>query len=327
MRIIFMGSGAFAQPTLRWLAQSDHEIASVISQPSRGRGRGRRIAPTPVAEMATELRLPVLEVEDVNEAAMVSQVRKLDARLGVVIAFGQKLGPELLGAMPSGCINLHASLLPKYRGAAPINWAIVRGEERTGCTVFRIVSRMDAGPILTSRWTAIKPDETAGELHDRLAAVGVDAMQAALALFADGHEPPGEPQNDAEATVARKLQKSDGWMRFDQPTDAILRHACGMSPWPGATAVYEAQDGRWEPVAVMRVRRTELPEEPKQPPGTIDSRRYVAALDGYLEILEIKPSSGRLMTWPEYCNGRHVAAGDRLSTPTNRTTLKPGESE
>src|SRR3989304_4518648 len=183
MRIVFLASGAFAQPTLRWLAQSRHEVALVVTQPARGSGRGRHVTRTPVNALAEELGLEPLEAEDVKAPDAVSRLCRLEGRAGLVIAFGQKLGPELLTMMPGGCITLHASLLPKYRGAAPINWAVVRGEEKTGCTVFRITNRMDAGPILVTRWTEIKPEETAGELHDRLAGIGGDAMKAAMELF------------------------------------------------------------------------------------------------------------------------------------------------
>ena len=166
MRIVFLGTGAFARPTLKWLAQSGHQVVLVVTQPARPSGRGRRLVRTPTGALADELGLEVTETPDVNDPEVVDKLRALDARLGLVIDFGQKLGPELLNLMPGGCINLHASLLPKYRGAAPINWAIVNGEERTGCTVFRVVERMDAGPILVSRWTAIKPEETAHALRE-----------------------------------------------------------------------------------------------------------------------------------------------------------------
>ena len=315
MRIVFVGSGAFAIPTVRWLAQSEHEVALVVTQPARGAGRGRRTARTPVAAVAEELKLDVLEADDVNAPDMVAKFRSLEARLGLVVAFGQKLGRELFTSMPGGFINLHASLLPKYRGAAPINWAIVRGEERTGCTVFRINERMDAGPILVTRWTYIKPEETAGELHDRLAGVGVDAVEAALALCAGASIPEGTPQNDAEATRAPKLRKPDGVVRFDQSARSLAGHICGMTPWPGATAKFEARDGRWESVQLVRARPAGDPAIPTVTPGTIDARRFVAADDGFVELLEIKPSSGRIMSWQDYVNGRHIAEGDRFSTP------------
>lgn len=330
MRIVFLASGPFALPTLRWLARSDHEVALVVTQPARPSGRGRRTATTPVRMLADELGIETLEAQDVNAPDLVAGLRSLDARLGLVIAFGQKLGPELLASLPAGFINLHASVLPKYRGAAPINWAIVRGEEQTGCTVFRIVERMDAGPILVTRSTAIKPEETAGELHDRLAALGVDAVDAALGLYEGDALPEGTAQNESEATHAPKLKKSDGLVRFDRPAVDVARHICGMTPWPGATARFQASDGRWEKVSITRARPAEDPasvavtrarlesrtsDTPAIPPGTINERRYVAARDGFVELLEIQPSSGRIMTWADYVNGRHVAVGDTFVTP------------
>ncbi|MGD2108258.1 MAG: methionyl-tRNA formyltransferase [Phycisphaerae bacterium] len=315
MRILFLGSGEFAIPTLRHLADSDHKLALVITQPARPSGRGRRTTPTPVSLAACQLGLETLEVEDINQPEIVTKIRSLDARLGLAIAFGQMLGPDVLESTPGGCINLHASLLPKYRGAAPINWAIIQGEKRTGCTVFKIVKRMDAGPILVSRWTEIRPQETAGELHDRLAVIGVDAVDAALDLYQDNRLPEGTPQDDSNATKAPKLKKSDGPIGFDRPAAEIVRHVHGMTPWPGASARYQSADQRWEKVNVTRIRQAEDPSAPTIAPGTIDDRRYVAAADAFLEILEIKPSSGRMMTWPDYVNGRHVAPGDQLLTP------------
>ncbi len=310
MRIVFLGSGAFAEPTLRWLAQSEHEVPLVVTQPARAAGRGRRLTRTPVRAVAEELGFKVLEAENINEPEQIERLRSLDAHVGLVIAFGQKLSNEVLATAPAGYVNLHASLLPKCRGAAPINWSIIRGEERGGCTVFRIVERMDAGPILVSRWTEIKPEETAGELHDRLAGVGVDAVQQALALHEGGAIPKGDPQNDAEATLAPKLKKADGLIDFAKPAGEVARHICGMTPWPGATSRYESQEERWEDVTILRARAVVDPSASNLEPGIIDGRRYVATSDGFVEILEIKPSSGRIMSWPEYVNGRHVAAGD-----------------
>lgn len=316
MRLILLGSGEFAIPTLRWLLQSEHEIPLVITQPARGSGRGRIVTPTPVARFAGEHGMEVLEVEDVNQPPVIKRLRDLDAFLGLVIAFGQKLRPELLAAFPAGCVNLHASLLPLYRGAAPINWAIINGEERTGCTVFRIVDRMDAGPILTSRWTFIKPEETAGELHDRLAGVGVDAVQSALAMHEGGAIPAGEPQDEILATKAPKLKKLDGVIEFSRPAEAIARQVCGLNPWPGAFAQYCAQNGRSEQVTLLRARPAEITDAPAEPPGTIDRRLYVTTGSGYLEVLEVKPAAGRAMSWQGFVNGRHVQPGDHLEAPS-----------
>ncbi len=315
MRLIFLGSGAFALPTLRWLAGGEHEIPLVVTQPSRPSGRGRKTTPTPVFTLANELGLETLEPEDVNAPDVVAGLRSLDAQLGLVVAFGQKLSPELLTSLPGGFINLHASLLPRLRGAAPINWAILRGERQTGCTVFRVVERMDAGPVLTERSTEIKSEETAGELHDRLAEIGIEAVEEVLRLCEGGATPEGTPQNEAEATHARKIRKADGFVRFDRPVATVTTHVRAMTPWPGAATQFRSAGGRWERVMIVRTRRAEGPATPSLPPGTIDERGHVAALDGFVEILQIKPSSGRIMTWGDYVNGRHVEAGDSFVTP------------
>lgn len=312
MKVLFFASGAFAEPTLRWLAQSGHEIALVVSQPAKTAGRGRHVTCTPVTAAARKLGLEVAEVEDVNTPEFVRRVDASGARLGLVIAFGQKLGPALLGSCPSGFINLHASLLPRLRGAAPVNWAILRGEERTGCTVFRLVERMDAGPILVSRWTSPKDDETAGELHDRLAGIGVDAVRAAFDLYEGASDPPGTPQIESEATFAPKLKKVDGVIDFARSARDVVYHILGMTPWPGATTRFISRENRWEDLGVVRARCAEGSERPSVPPGTIDARRYVAAADAFVELLEVKPSSGRVMSWADYVNGRHVKAGDRF---------------
>ncbi len=312
MKLVFMGSGAFGCPTLRWLCQSEHEVCLVVTQPARPSGRGRQIAKTPVHEMADDLGVKILEAEDINAPVLVDELRTHNADLGLAIAFGQKLRPAVLDLFPAGCINLHASLLPKYRGAAPINWAIVNLEERTGCTVFRIVDRMDAGPVLASRWTLIKPEETAGELHDRLSGIGVDAVEAALITLVGNATEPGIPQDDSLASKAPKLKKSDGYILFDLPAKRVASHICGMTPWPGAKAEFQSQDGRIEHISITRARVAESATSTVELPGTVDSRCYVATGEGYLEILEIRPASGKLMTWPDFVNGRHVSAGDQF---------------
>lgn len=316
MRIVFFGSGALARPTLQWLAQSEHEVPAVVTQTAKARGRGRHVARTPAGALAEELGIPVWETANVNDAEFLKRLRAADARLGLVIAFGQKLGPALLGTFPFGCVNLHASLLPKYRGAAPIQWAIVHGERETGCTVFKIVERMDAGPILVQRTTRIKPEETAGELHDRLAGIGVDAVRAALAMYSADGEPAMTPQDESQASKAPKLKKETGVIDFDCPADRVAAHICGMTPWPGAQTRFASREKRWENVLLTRARRAEAPGHALDAPGTLDDRLLVATADGFLEILEIQPSSGRPMTWRDYVNGRHVAPGDRFVTPT-----------
>ena len=318
MRLTLLASGDFAVPTLRSLhGGGRHEITCVVTQPDRAGGRGRKPTPTPVKRFALDLGFEVLEAEDVNEPGVVARIAASGAPLGLVIAFGQKLGPALLASFPLGCVNLHASLLPKFRGAAPYQWAVISGEERTGVTVFRVSDRMDAGPILTTRWTLIKPEETAAELHDRLARIGTDAVDAALALCAGGEIPPGEPQPEEDATKAPKLTKQDGRIDFAQSARTLANRICGLWSWPGATCAFvssaSAPQAKPLRVTLARARVAEAGGSPLAP-GEIDARLHVATADGFLELLELKPESGRLMTWPEFVNGRHVTAGDRFQT-------------
>lgn len=315
MRIVLLASGAFASPTVRWLAQSGHEIGLVVTQPARGSGRGRQATPTPVKELAEELALPIAEVENVNLPEWMDRIRGLSSRLMLAIAFGQKLGPEFLAASPGGAINLHASLLPRYRGAAPINWAIARGEIQSGCTVFRIVSKMDAGAILAQDATDIMPDETAGELHDRLALLGVQTVQAALAMFEQEENPVGIPQDESLVTLAPKLKKSDGHVDFALPARSIFNHIRGMTPWPGATANFVSASGRKEPVTILRSKLHTDENDPTLAPGVLTDALKVSTSEGSLEIVEIQPASGRKMSWADFVNGRHIRPGDRFECP------------
>ncbi len=316
MRMLFFGSGSFAVPTLRNL-QQNHDIAAVITQPDRPSGRGRKLTPTPVKERALELGLEVITVEQVNDESMVRRLLDFGTDVGVVLAFGQKIGPPIRDGIPGGCINAHASLLPKYRGAAPFQWTILNGEEKAGVTVFKLVQRMDAGPILTTRWTSPKPEETADELHDRLAGIAVDAITGALELYSADPNPPGEPQDDSAATQAPKLKKEDGFIDFARPAAELAHFVCGMWDWPGARCRFSSSDGtRNEDVVLARARLAEGRAE-AIPPGQLDSRLLLATGDGMLELLEIKPAGGKLMTWPDFANGRHVKAGDRFTSLTD----------
>jgi methionyl-tRNA formyltransferase len=315
MRLIFMGSGAFALPTLRWLSESEHEVVAVVTQPARGSGRGQRVTRTPVRAVADELGLTAIEPENVNDDEIVEQLRAFGADLALVIAFGQKIRQPLRDALPGGCINLHASLLPKYRGAAPINWAIANGEANSGCTVFQLVDRMDAGPILSMTETPIGSTETAGELHDRLAELGIETVQEALTQFADGKIPTGTPQDDALATPARKLSKDDGNIDFDKPARIVAGHIHGMTPWPGARAKFISREDRWENVTILRAQVVEDAAAASASPGSVLEEGRIATRDAAIEVLEIKPSSGRVMTWRDYANGRQVAPGDRFTSP------------
>jgi len=349
VRILLFASGDFAIPTMRSLvdpAKPGHEIACVITQPDRASGRGRHSQPTPVRTMAEKLGLPVIASENVNAPDMIAQLADFNADLGLVIAFGQKIRAEVRTLYRHQCVNLHASLLPKYRGAAPFQWTVINGDEVAGVTVFRLVDRMDAGPVYLTRRTGIKEDERACELHDRLAMIGVDAVRATLNLLSQDPPPEPTPQDEALATTAPKLTKEDGYIRFDQPAQRIADRIHGLWDWPGAkcrfvpseprppaldaavscqgsgsgpnqsaqtktSASPNASAGETVTIALARVGD---PAPAKEPPGTIDYRRYVATADGYLEILEIKPDGARLMAFHDFVNGRHIRAGDRFET-------------
>lgn len=316
MRIVFFGSGEFALPTLRSIRHDGHEVALVVSQPDRPKGRGKEMSPTAVKAAAQEAGLAVITPTDVNAADVVASIKAARANLAYVAAFGQKIGPEFLAAFPVGIINLHASLLPAWRGAAPIQWAVMRGDAETGVSVFRLIEKMDAGPILVQRRTAIGDVETADELHERLARIGCDAVRAALQLLATEPSAPGTPQDEARVTLAPKLKKDNGRITFDRAALALGHRICGLWSWPGAACRFVSSDGgRDEVVVLARARPYEGRPAPAPSPdalGRITEMLSVQAAEGELELLEIKPAGGALMSWRDFVNGRHVQPGDRF---------------
>lgn len=308
MRVVFFGSGEFGAPSLRWLINSPHEVATVVTQPDRPAGRGKKLVPTPIALKAEEFSLPVERCENVNTEPFVERIGSLQADIGVVIAFGQKMLAPIRSVFPSECVNLHASLLPKFRGAAPIAGTILAGEEKTGVTSFRLVDRMDAGPILIQRQTMIDPIESCGQLHDRLAGVGCDALDATLKLHEANPLPPGEPQDESLATRAPKLSKADGYLQFDQPAEQIVLRCRAMWPWPGGRCRYVSGDGKRTEVTIGSVTAISTPASAS--PGKLTSVLTVATGAGTLEIHSLKPAGKRLMSWQDFVNGRHVQPGD-----------------
>jgi methionyl-tRNA formyltransferase len=312
MRVVFFGSGEFAVPSLRWLVNSPHEVALVVTQPDRPAGRGKKLMPTPVAERAGQEGLPVEPCEDVNSPEFVERLGALRADLGVVIAFGQKILEPARSAFPSQCVNLHASLLPKFRGAGPIAAAMLAGETQTGVSVFRLVERMDAGPVLIRRFTRIASTETADELEYRLARIGCDALDATLKLHEQDVLPPGEPQDESQVSRAPKLSKADGFLRFEEPGERIALRCRAMWSWPGGRCRYVAADGRSEEVTFANV--MPVPVTAEGPPGSITPVLTVATGQGCLEIHSLQPAGKRVMSWQDFVNGRHVRTGDRFES-------------
>lgn len=315
MKIVFLGSGAFGLPALKALHAGSHELVGLVCQPDRPAGRGRRLQPPPPKQLAQDWGIPILQPQDIDTDADTAAMLALGADLGVVAAFGQKLGPRLLNEIPLGCINLHASLLPRWRGAAPINWAIMAGDAVTGVTVFQLAERMDAGDILLTRETPIGPLETAAELHDRLAELGAEALAATLALFADPPtRPAGKSQDPSLVTRSPKLRKEDGRLDFSQPAEQLALRIRGLWSWPGAHCLFHsAKRDTDEPVILARARSIADPPPADCPPGTILPNGRVATGEGLLEVLELKPAGSRLMSWQDFANGRQVGRGDYLA--------------
>ncbi len=318
MRLVYFGSGQFAVPILQSIQGAGHEVLAVVTQPDRPAGRGRKLRPTPVRELAQERGLRVIAVEKVNDPAVTAEILGLGARIGVVAAFGQKIGQPLLEGFPAGMINAHASLLPKYRGAAPINWAIVEGQEETGVTIFRLVEKMDAGAMFVKRRTLIKPAETADELEVRLGGIACDAAKAALEIFEYTDNPRMEVQDESQATKAPKLSKKDGYVDFAQPAWKAVHRICGLWSWPGAACDFRKADGvRRERVVLGHayiIRNDDLADKPA--PGTILPDLCVQTGQGAIRITEIKPANSKLMRFEDFARGRHFAPGDRFETLT-----------
>jgi len=232
MRVVFCGSGTFAVPTLRAILDSTHEVTGVVTQPPRRAGRGGGMRPTPAAELARGAGLALLEPPDVNDEAAVAAVREMRPDAICVAEFGQMLRPAVRGTAPLGAFNVHASLLPELRGAAPVNWAIIRGYAATGVTTFSLVDRMDAGPIYMRKQTPVQPGETAEQLRKRLAELGAEAACETLGLLADGRAQPVE-QDGARATLAPRLVKADGLIDWSAPAEVVANRIHGTWPWPG----------------------------------------------------------------------------------------------
>ena len=325
MRVVFLGSGAFGLPTLEALAR-DHDVAMVVTQPDREAGRGGKLTPTPVGAWAAEHLpdVPLLKPERVNEPGVLDEVRSIDADAWVVIAFGQKLGKPLL----EGCfaINLHASVLPRWRGAAPINAAILAGDTATGNSVITLADRMDAGLILGQSERAIEPTVTAGELHDLLAADGPALVERVLAEHAARTLEPFK-QDEAAVTLAGKLSRADAWIDLADSADACRRRINGLSPWPGVQAVLDGQ-----PLKLLRARAVTAEgngaaneaENPDAHTGSAHNPTQGTLLDpatgtfatgdGVLQLLEVQPAGKRAMPWDAYARGRSPAEGAMLSS-------------
>ncbi len=310
LRLIFFGTPAFAVPALAALHASAHTLVGVVTQPDRRRGRGQHVTPEAVKRAAVEFGLPLLQPESMKDAAFLSDLDALAADLGVVVAYGRILSARVLAAPRLGFINVHASILPRWRGAAPVHRAILAGDETTGVTIMRVVQELDAGPVLLTEETAIGPNETSEELSNRLAAIGAGLIVRAVDGLTAGVVK--EIAQDAGlATYAPRLERRESRVDWAQPARAIHNQIRGLQPWPMAGALLG--DRR-----VFFVRSEVGPAAPAGPaPGTIVSVTAdaldVAAFPGIVRITEIQPEGRRPMTTRAFLGGRQVVAGDRFA--------------
>ncbi len=311
-----MGSPEFAVPCLQALA-AHHQVVLAVSQPDKPAGRGGQVAAPAVKLAAVALGVPVIQPRSARTGELAAALSASGAELAVVVAYGKILPPAVLTSVPRGCINVHASLLPLYRGAAPVQWAVIDGRAETGVAIMQLDEGMDTGPVLLERRVAIDPDETSGELLARLAPVGAAALLEAIALIANGSAH-AVAQDHARATHAPMLAKVDGAIDFTQPAPAVAARIRGVDPWPGAQATLRGQV-----VKLFRARADRGPVP--APPGIVvaidGTGMSVGCGDGGVAVIrDIQAAGRKRMTVAQFAAGRGVAVGDVLSKPSEPAT-------
>lgn len=313
MRIVFMGSAELACPALELLAAGERdELVGVVSQPDRPRGRNLRLSSCPVKAAATARGVPVFTPVRVNAAESLARLREWDIELLAVMAYGQILSKAVLDLPPRGCVNVHASLLPKYRGAAPIQWAIANGEHVTGVTTMMMSERMDAGDILLRREVPIGPADTAAGLHDRLAVEGASLLAATLDDIRAGRAV-RTPQVEAEATFAPKLSKQDGRIAWTRPAAEIYNRIRAFNPWPTCFCRAPGRPGTGGG-GVLKILAGRVEDAPGGEAGTVvdvsPDGPLVATGAGGLRLLQVQPEGRKAMRGGDYLHGHRLAPGD-----------------
>ncbi|HEX8795137.1 MAG TPA: methionyl-tRNA formyltransferase [Polyangiaceae bacterium] len=314
MRALFFGSPAFAVPSLDALSEIA-QVVGVVCQPDKPAGRGLTLTPPAVKVRALERGLPVVQPTKLRTGEFGAWVREQNADVALVVAYGRILPKDVLEGPRLGCVNVHASLLPKYRGAAPITWAVVNGETESGVTLMKLDEGMDTGPTFARMTTPIGPDETAGEVGERLARIGADAVREWLPRYLAGGLTL-EPQDHANATMAPVLDKAHGRIDWSKTARQVHDHVRGMSPWPGAHTTARGKTLKVHATRVLEGARAEAPA------GTViladKSRVLVACGEGTLELASVQPEGKRAMKGSEWAMGRGVAEGDVLGQTETR---------
>ncbi|MEI6631439.1 MAG: methionyl-tRNA formyltransferase [bacterium] len=303
MNIVFFGSSQFALPSLKALIAAGYDIACVVTQPDKEKGRGLEISATKVKVESKVRKLEVYQPDNINTSSSVKFLKSLKPDLFIIIAYGQILSQEVLDIPKLLAINLHASLLPAYRGAAPINWAIIKGEKASGVTIMKVIKQMDAGPIMLQKKLAIEDSDTAVTLEEKLSKLGAEALLEALGEIASGTYK-SVPQNNKDASLAPKLKKADGLIDWNKPAQDISNLVRGTLPWPGAYTHYKGKLLKIYDAKSIKASNYQGVKEP----GTIAdiSKDGIAVVTGEGELLikELQPEGKRRMTASEFLSGQ-----------------------
>ncbi|MCE5229584.1 methionyl-tRNA formyltransferase [bacterium] len=324
MKIVFFGTPEFALPALERLLHSKHEVAFVVTQPDRPKGRGQKVIPSPVKELAQRHGVEVIEPVKLKAEGVAEKIRAAGADIAVVAAYGRILPAEILSAPRLGCINIHPSLLPEYRGPAPIQRAILDGRDETGVSLMMLVEEMDAGPIVAQQTVEILGDDDARSLTDMTGVIGADMLLRVLDEADSTKAIEAEPQNDEEATYAPPLEKHEGLIMWADPTERIMYRLRAMTPWPGAYTYINGErmliitqaEPLWDTEA------EELGEQNKALPGAVTSLKpgfgfTVKTGDGHLLVTAVKPEGRKPMDAHAFVIGRGINVGDKLGEKKN----------
>lgn len=311
-RIVFLGTGSFAVPSFQRLLDLGYNVVLLVTQPERPQGRKQEIVPHPIRVLAEERGVPVFQPQDVNAPEAIRHIAAIEPDLFVLAAYGQILSADLLAVPRIGSLNIHASLLPYYRGAAPVNWAIYNGETETGVTIIEMSPKVDAGGILLQRRVRIGEEETAGELLERLSLVAADMIPEAVDGYVTGRLRP-VPQPPGRYPKAPKLRKEHGRLDWRRTAEEIVRHVRAMNPWPGCFTWVYRRSGKPFKLLVWRARVAD--RESTGEPGRIaqtDPSLLVETGRGLVELLEVQPESKRRLTAADFVRGYRLQVGDRL---------------
>ncbi|SFP05939.1 methionyl-tRNA formyltransferase [Salibacterium halotolerans] len=317
MKIVFMGTPDFSVPILEGILEENWEVVGVVTQPDRPKGRKKILTPPPVKQAAEVHGIPVLQPKTLKKEENVQAVLDLHPDVIITAAFGQLLPESLLSAPPYKAVNVHASLLPKYRGGAPIHQAVIDGEEKSGVTIMYMEKEMDAGGILARREVAITEVDTAGTLHDKLSAAGRNLLLETLPRLAD-QQITSEPQDSQEATFAPNIKRGREKINWNEPGHVIYNQVRGMNPWPGAYTTYKGK-----PIKIWETRKTHVSSAKETAPGTIlaleeDGIVTAAADDTAVIITSLQPSGKKAMKAADYLRGSHeLKPGERFNGDEN----------